>query len=116
MKPSKRKYTGPTQFFHNYEHDSEGRTHCLGPPTNPYIIIHDKGKHKINTPVARGHGKKGDTQWFKFPKTVGGFDLAEGKPIPVEEAIASLKKPAVKNPAFDRQKEDQMKKKRRLGH
>ncbi|MBU2395667.1 MAG: hypothetical protein KKH70_20225 [Gammaproteobacteria bacterium] len=116
MKPSERKYTGPLQFFHNYEHDPEGRTHCLGPPSNPYIIIHDKGKHKINTPMARGHDKKGDTHWFKFPKIAGGFDLARGEEVPLEWVTEALKKPAVKNPLFDKQKKDQLKKKRKKGH
>lgn len=79
MKPSEREYTGPTQYFHNYEHDPEGRTHCRGPEGNPYRIVHYKGKHIINTQYAKGHGKGNIPQWFKFTDRVGlGWDLASG--------------------------------------
>uniref|UniRef100_A0A6H2A3A3 Uncharacterized protein n=1 Tax=viral metagenome TaxID=1070528 RepID=A0A6H2A3A3_9ZZZZ len=116
MKPSKRKYTGPTQFFHNYEHDPEGRTHCLGPPSNPYAIIHKDGKNLINTEAAKGHGKTGEPQWFKFKKVAGGFDVSSGKAISVEEVTNKMKRPSVKNPEFKKQKEEQLEKKNRLGH
>lgn len=77
-----RKYTGPMQFFHNFEHDPKGRTHCKGPPSNPYIIAHEKGKHKITLRYARGHGRGAKPQWFKFTKRLGnGYDLASGVPV-----------------------------------
>lgn len=118
MKPSDRQYTGPSQYFHNYEHDKEGRTHCLGPKSNPYVIVHDKGKHVINTPVAKGHGKTGNTQWFKFDKKIPGkgFDLASGKPIEPEEVTQKMKRPAIVNKLFELQKKEQLAKKRHLGH
>ena len=77
---SERKYTGPLQYFHNYEHDPEGRTHCEGPPSNPYKTEHVNGKHKINLPTARGHGKRNKPQWFRFTEKLpgGGWDLASG--------------------------------------
>ena len=116
MKPSKRKYTGPLQYFHNYEHDEEGRTHCLGPKSNPYVIAHKDGKHLINAPIAKGHGKGGEPKWFKFKKAAGGFDLSTGKVIPVEEVNKSQKKAVVKNKLFDNQKKKQIAKKRSAGH
>jgi hypothetical protein len=79
MKPSEREYTGVTQFFHNYEHDAEGLTHCRGPVSNPYRIVHKNGKHLINVEYAKGHGKLCKEQWFHFTKKVGlGWDLASG--------------------------------------
>jgi len=82
MKPSEREYTGPTQYFHNYEHDPEGRTHCRGPEGNPYRIVHFKGKHIINTEYAKGHGKGNDPQWFKFTKRFGlGWDLSSAENV-----------------------------------
>ena len=79
MKESQRKYTGVLQFFHNYSHDPEGRQHCTGAKSNPYIITHFDGKHIINLPYAKGHGKKCKTQWFKFTRKLhGGWDLSSG--------------------------------------
>ncbi len=76
MKASEREYTGVLQFFHNYEHDPEGRTHCYGLRDNPYVIIHMNGKHVISTEFARGHGRR-NTQWFHFTKKyAGGYDMA----------------------------------------
>ena len=76
MKPSEREYTGVTQYFHNYEHDPEGLTHCRGPAGNPYRIVHFQGKHIINTEYAKGHGKGNIPQWFRFTKRFGlGWDL-----------------------------------------
>ena len=89
MKPSERKYTGVTQFFHNYENDPEGRTHCLGLPSNPYVIDHYKGAHLISTQYAKGHGLQNKPQWFKFTARLGrGFDMAsaiEVKPSEVPQ-------------------------------
>ena len=116
MKPSERKYAGPLQFFHNYEHDKEGRTHCLGSKSNPYAIVHKNGKHLINTEAARGHGKGGEPQWFKFRKTVGGYDLSSGRVVPKDEVTNKMRKPSVNNPEFEKQKKEQLAKKRRLGH
>jgi len=79
MKSSERKYTGPLQYFHNYEHDEEGRVHCEGPPSNPYRIKHVNGKHKINLRFAKGHGYRNKPQWFEFIKKLkNGWDLASG--------------------------------------
>ena len=79
MKKSKRTYKGPSQFFHNYEHDPEGRKHCTGPASHPYRIVHEDRKHRITHKFAKGHGKGGKTQWFKFTKRLGiGYDLASG--------------------------------------
>jgi len=79
MKEGKRKYTGTLQYFHNYEHDPEGRKHCTGPRSNPYRIKHSKGRHIISHKTATGHGKGGKTQKFRFPKKLGsGYDLASG--------------------------------------
>ena len=79
MKDSKRKYTGITQYFHNYEHDPEGLTHCRGPKSNPYRIVHYKKGHTINVEYAKGHGIGCVPQWFKFTKRLGsGWDLVSG--------------------------------------
>jgi len=80
MKNKDRKYTTPDQYFHNYEHDIEGRTHCRGPESNPYRIVHYKDTHIINTEFAKGHDKKNNIQWFKFTKRKGpGFLLSSGE-------------------------------------
>lgn len=74
-----RKYDKPNNFFHNYEHSKEGRTHCKGPPSNPYLIKHSGGKHEISLQYAKGHGRTG-TQWFKFNKKLGdGWELESGE-------------------------------------
>jgi len=88
MKPSKRKYTGITQFFHNFEHSKEGTTHCAGPPSNPYRIAHYKGQHIINTSVAKGHGRGNKPQWFEFTEKLGpGYKLTSGRPITAKEDL-----------------------------
>lgn len=95
MKESERKYTGTLQYFHNYEHDPEGRKHCHGPASNPYVIEHVNRKHKINLPIAVGHGKRCKRQWFKFSKKLdNGWDLASGVPIdaPSKDEIISVRK------------------------
>ena len=89
MRDSKRNYNiDPSKpvvvrhFFHNYEHDSEGRRHCTGPVSNPYKIEHVGGKHKITHKYAKGHGKSRKPQWFKFTKRLGnGWDLSSGVPV-----------------------------------
>jgi len=82
MKPSDRQYTGVTQYFHNYEHDPEGLTHCRGPATNPYRIVHYNGGHIINVEYAKGHGKRNIPQWFRFTRKSGaGWDLTSGVEI-----------------------------------
>ena len=82
MKEGKRKYSGPLQFFHNYEHDREGRKHCTGPASNPYRIKHANGRHEISHRFAKGHGKKRKTQWWEFNKRLGtGWDMASGKKV-----------------------------------
>jgi len=115
MKPGQRQYTGPLQFFHNYEHDPEGRTHCLGPKSNPYVIVHYDGRHVINVKYAKGHDKKRQGVWFYFPGRIGpGWDLATGEEIDKEEVPDKI--PIVNNEIFIEQKLMQMRKKRKLGH
>ena len=95
MKEGKRKYVGPLQFFHNYEHDPEGRKHCTGPASHPYRIAHVKGKHVITHKYAKGHGKKRKAQWFEFPVRLDdGYDLASGIKIdgPPEGFLIKAKK------------------------
>jgi len=74
-----RKYIGASQHFHNFEHSKEGRTHCTGPISNPYKIEHANGKHKISHQFAKGHGRGGKTQWFRFTKELDdGYDMSSG--------------------------------------
>ena len=81
MRRSDRKYTGVLQFFHNYEHDKEGRTHCTGPPSNPWTIEMLGERHVISSQYAMGHGR-GHTQWFKFTeKAPGGWFMKSGQRI-----------------------------------
>lgn len=117
MKPSERKYTGPLQYFHNYEHDTEGRTHCLGPESNPYIIIHQNGKHLINTEYAVGHDKSVKRQWFRFDKKIGdSYDLSSGEMVDSSDVPKSKMKSITLREAFAAQKEEQLRMKRHLGH
>lgn len=93
MKPSNRQYTGPSQFFHNYEHNPEGLTHCRGPEGNPYRIVHYEGKHIISTEYAKGHDKKRDITWFKFNERLGpGWNLNSGTILAVKDVPESGKK------------------------
>jgi len=94
MKPSERKYTGVLQYFHNYEHDPEGRTHCTGPASNPYKIVHKDGKHFINTEYAVGHGKNVERQWFKFTKKIDGlWDMSSSEKVDKDSVPEKGKKP-----------------------
>jgi len=95
MKESRRTYSSPLQYFHNYEHDPEGRTHCKGPASHPYRIAHEDRKHRITHQYAKGHGKGGKTQWFRFPKRLGtGYDLSSGIKVagPPSEFLEKSKK------------------------
>jgi len=75
----RRKYTGPMQHFHNFEHSPDGLNHCTGPITNPYFIEHVNGKHKISHKFAKGHGLGGKTQWFMFKERLeDGWDMSSG--------------------------------------
>ena len=86
-----RKYTGPMQFFHNFEHDPEGRTHCKGPLSNPWEIEHSNGKHIITSEYAKGHGRAKIPQWFKFTKKLKtGYDLRSAIKIAREEVPDSF--------------------------
>ena len=77
-----RKYTGVLQFFHNFEHDPKGLNHCHSDGNHPYRIRHVGGKHVISHPMARGHGRGGKPQWFKFTRRLtGGYDMASGLKI-----------------------------------
>jgi hypothetical protein len=114
MKNSLRKYNSPSQYFHNYEHDPEGRTHCIGPQSNPYTIEHVDGKHKITTKYAKGHGKGCVPQWFIFTKQLlDGFDLASGVQIEKSEIKAGGMQP---NPKGLRAFKDRLNEKHRRGH
>ena len=74
-----RKYTGTMQFFHNFEHDSEGLNHCHSAGNYPYTIEHKDGKHIISAKIAEGHGTACKPQWFKFSvRCNGGYDMAFG--------------------------------------
>lgn len=74
-----RKYTGTLQYFHNFEHDPRGRTHCKSSGKHPYTIRHRDGKHIISHPIAQGHGRGGKPQLFRFPKRLrDGFDMSKG--------------------------------------
>ena len=76
---SPRKYTGVLQYFHNYEHDPLGRNHCHSSGKYPYTIKHYNGKHVISNPIARGHGKGGKPQLFRFTRRLGnGYDMSSG--------------------------------------
>jgi len=117
MKPGEREYTGPLQYFHNYEHDPEGRTHCIGAASNPYVIIHEDGKHVINVKYARGHGKGNKPQWFEFTKKVEkGWDLASGEKIDSDKVPENGKKPKNEAEEFEEAFDEIMAKKKRLGH
>lgn len=90
MKESQRKYTGVLQYFHNYEHNSDGRRHCTGPQSNPYRIAHLNKKHIITHKYAVGHGKKCKRQWFRFPRRLAfGYDMSHY--VKVDEPDNSLK-------------------------
>lgn len=117
MKDSKRKYTGVLQYFHNYEHDPEGRTHCVGAESNPYIIIHRDGMHVINCQYARGHGEGNKPQWFKFIKHVkNGYDMSFYENIDAQDVPEKGKKPTTDVEEFEEAYDEAMTKKRKLGH
>ena len=74
-----RRYTGVLQFFHNFEHDPRGRTHCESHGQFPYSIEHVNGKHRISSREAIGHGRGGKPQKFRFTKRLGsGWDMTSG--------------------------------------
>ena len=92
-----RRYTGPTQFFHNFEHDPTGLRHCTGPASNPYTIKHVDGKNVIDKKYAKGHGKGNQVTAFKFmEKVIGGYLLASGEVVSHEEYAGWLKGGRVK--------------------
>ena len=76
-----RKYNNVLQFFHNYEHDPLGRTHCKSRGKFPYNIEHLDGKH-VSSRTAIGHGIAGKSQKFRFTKRLGnGWDMSSGTKI-----------------------------------
>jgi len=82
VRKSPRKYTGILQFFHNFEHDPKGRTHCHSKGNFPYTIEHMNRKHKISSKTAIGHGRGGKPQKFIFTRKLGdGYDMASGKKV-----------------------------------
>lgn len=79
---SQRTYKKVRDYFHNYEHDPQGRTHCKSKGKHAYSIIHDKGKHVISSRVATGHGRGGKPQKFIFTRMLKkGWDLASGRKV-----------------------------------
>ena len=77
-----RKYTGVLQYFHNFEHDPTGRSHCHSNGNYPYTIRHYNGKHIISSRIVRGHGRGGKPQWFRFTRRLGGgYDMTSGVKI-----------------------------------
>ncbi|MFA5379940.1 MAG: hypothetical protein WC455_29540 [Dehalococcoidia bacterium] len=77
-----RQYNCVSDYFHNYEHSPEGLTHCHSTGQYPYNVHHFNGHHVITAAVARGHGRGGHEQWFRFSKRLGdGYDLASGTKI-----------------------------------
>lgn len=74
-----RTFRSPSHYFHNYEHDPRGRTHCKSSGQHPYKIEHSSSKHIISNRVAIGHGRGGKSQAFVFKKRLGkGYDLSSG--------------------------------------
>lgn len=87
-----RTYRQAREFFHNFEHDKLGRRHCKGGASNPYVISHVDGKHKISTRFARGHGRGAQPQWFRFTRRLGnGWDLASGVKVDVGDVPPQFK-------------------------
>ncbi len=79
---SPRKYKGVLQHFHNFEHDKTGRRHCKSSGKHSYTIQHVNGRHVISSAVAKGHGRAGKPQLFRFSmKVPGGYDMASGVKI-----------------------------------
>ncbi|MFA5346528.1 MAG: hypothetical protein WC294_00155 [Methanoregula sp.] len=116
MKNGDRKYVLVSQYFHNYEHDPEGRNHCIGAESNPYVIIHKDGKHIINTEYARGHGRGGHPQWFKFMEKHGdGYDLSSGVKVDVGDVTEKGRKPkSTAQEEFDLAFEEAMRRKKHI--
>ena len=89
---TKRDYSHVVDFFHNYEHDPAGLTHCEGSEANPYHITHVRiagrsgVQHVINLAYARGHGKDNQEQWFHFALPLrGGHWLEKGQKVPIPD-------------------------------
>ena len=83
-----RTYDKVVDFFHNYEHDPTGLTHCIGSPSNPYHIHHvritglSNVQHVIDLAYARGHGLGNEPQWFHFASPLrGGHWLERGEKV-----------------------------------
>jgi len=77
-----RTYNKVSDYFHNYEHDPKGLTHCHSDGKHPYRIKHYKRKHVISNRTATGHGRGNKPQKFKFAKKLGnGWDLSSGMKI-----------------------------------
>jgi len=81
MPVMRRKFTGPIQFFHYYDHGA--LAHCVGSREDPYIICHIAGRHIIDKEYAIGHGKGRSPQMFIFTEKAlcGKFFLSSGKKI-----------------------------------
>ncbi len=80
-KPRKRQrsFNRVSHYFHNFEHDPQGRTHCRSNGQHPYQIEHLNGQHVITRHIAVGHGRGGKPQAFVFKRKRGkGFDLESG--------------------------------------
>ncbi len=71
-------------YFHSDNHDQI--RHCEGSVSNHYVIVHKGKLHVINKKYARGHGIKGEPQWFKFTEKLsnGMYNLKSGIKIITE--------------------------------
>jgi len=77
-----RTYNKVSDYFHNYEHDSKGRTHCHSDGKHSYRIKHRNRKHVISNKIATGHGRGNKPQKFRFTRKLGdGWDLSSGAKI-----------------------------------
>lgn len=77
---------GVLQYFHNYEHDPQGRTHCKSNGNHPYTIEHLNGKHIISKSIAIGHGRGGKPQAFRFTERLGGgYDMSSGVKVTLKK-------------------------------
>jgi len=94
---SPRNYNRVEPYFHNFEHSPEGLNHCHSDGNYPYTIKHLGGKHVISASIARGHGRGGQPQWFRFTRELGGgYDMASGERIDGPTSVKSKKKKNVR--------------------
>jgi hypothetical protein len=86
-----RNYDKVEPYFHNFEHNEAGTTHCHSEGNYPYEIKMVNGKHIITGHIARGHGYGNEPQWFVFINKLGsGYDLSSGIKIDNPEQASSI--------------------------